>query len=272
METKGDGKTKDFFDKLSSLSGVFIAIAGFMATYIYNNNQISIQKQKTASDINSNAITVLEKCMKYATSENPKEREFGYAVFSTMGYEKLAINLIDIRHDSAGINVVKSIAEGSDKDLSSYASGILSKLSKDPNTRIKQVVNYFDKGVITTVLGDDSLTIEKYFSEANKWSGQLGIKTDLGRLIIYDTEFNSGSNAVEKLSQEVKDELNGTPKDGINEATWLKSFLKHRVNYLNDFAARVPEFKKALPHLMERINTLSGFLERGNYDLNDEKK
>jgi hypothetical protein len=46
METKGDGKTKDFFDKLSSLSGVFIAIAGFMATYIYNNNQINIQKQK----------------------------------------------------------------------------------------------------------------------------------------------------------------------------------------------------------------------------------
>jgi hypothetical protein len=118
---------KDFFDKLSSLSGVFIAIAGFMATYLYNNNQIKIQEAKTNAEINSTKIDLMEKCMKYVISSNPKEREFGYQVFVINGYQDLALKLIYAKSDSAGGKIVQSIASNEKSKFSNEAKIILSK-------------------------------------------------------------------------------------------------------------------------------------------------
>ena len=262
METKLDIKKKDFFDKLSSLSGVFIAIAGFMATFIYNDNQIKIQEQKTKSEIKAREVEMLEKCMKYVTSENPKEREFGYAVFSNMGYKELAVNLIDIKHDTAGINVVNSIAQSSDKKLSNYASTILAKLSDDPKQKITQVVNFFETGDINKFPGDSVILDQKYFKRADSLSKQLGIKSTLGHLVLYDSYVSSGMTMLTNHIAKANTKLHGAPKDGINEGLWLESYLEFRIEYLKPKLAQFPQALKRPQFLLEQV-------KKGNFDLNN---
>lgn len=261
MEEKSDIMKKDFFDKLSSLSGVFIAIAGFMATFIYNGNQVKIQEQKTNSEIKATEVELLEKCMKYVTSENPKEREFGYAVFSNMGYQELAVNLIDIKQDAAGINVVRSIAQSSDKKISNYASGILAKLSNDPKQKIKQIVNYFETGDINKFPGDSIELDKNYFNRADSLAKQLGIKSTLGLLVLYDSYVHSGGGSLAKHIAKVNAKLHGAPKDGISEGLWLKSYLEYRIEWLKTVQHLPPQIAKRPRFLLEQV-------EKGNYNLN----
>lgn len=125
---KTEQKTKkDFFDILSSLSGVFIALAGFLATYVYNNNQIEIQKAKVNADNKISQITLIEKCMKYVTSTNQNEREFGYFVFQESGYEKLALKLITLKADPAGTKVIQNIASDTNSKFNTEAKTIIKK-------------------------------------------------------------------------------------------------------------------------------------------------
>jgi hypothetical protein len=264
MDTKPNNPKKDFFDKLSSLSGVFIAFAAFMATYLYNGNQIKLQELKTKSEIKATEIQMLEKCMKYITSEKPKEREFGYSIFSNMGYQELAISLIDIKNDSAGINVVKNIAKSSDHTLSNYATKVLSKLSlsSDPKEKIKQIVNFFETGDINKSPG--FVTKERldtaYFREAEHKAENLGIKTTLGLLIIYESYVHSGS-MLPFLMTRVDNELHGTPKDGISEEQWLKTYLKYRIQWLENHSN--PLLKK----IAYRPKFLLEQVEKKNFDL-----
>jgi glycosyl hydrolase family 46 len=269
MTTKQNAEKKDFFDKLSSLGGVFIAFAGFMATYLYNQNQIKLQDLKTKSEIKATEVEMLEKCMKYITSENPKEREFGYSVFSNMGFKELAINLIDIKNDSAGINVIKNIANSDDKDLSTSAFKILKKfsLSNNPKEKIEQIVNFFETGDIN--IRPEGVSKQRldtaYFRQAEAGANRLGIKTTLGLLIVYDSYVHSGT-LPGFLMKKVNDDLHGTPKDGVDEGRWLKTYLKYRIDWLENNSNQSIRISSNRPKfLLEQV-------EKGNYDLSSLDK
>lgn len=88
-------KHKDLWDKLSSVTPLILGLAvtgvGASFTQVYNFRQLQL-----------NQITALEKLRPLLTSEKPEEREFGYASFAALGYEEVAIRIIQIRKDQSG--------------------------------------------------------------------------------------------------------------------------------------------------------------------------
>lgn len=233
MTPKQENK-KDFFDKLSSLSGVFIAIAGFMATFIYNNNQIKLQEVKANADIQAAKIDILEKCMKYVTSNNPKEREFGYSVFVINGYQDLAIKLIDAKKDIAGVIIIQDIASDRSNKFSREAKSVLSRLSPNPEQKIKQITNYFETGNFNKSYGEyDKTMIDTviYRNVTNK-AHELGIKSTLGIAALYDSYVNLGPEGITKKSIDfATTKMNGIPRNGIDETKWLMYFLTYRYDW-----------------------------------------
>lgn len=107
-------ENKDFWDKLSALSnliaGVLIAGMGTFASIQYNNRQLDLQRQNEAAQRKLAELDALERFNKYLTSENQTEREFGYAAFVALGYDSLAVKLIELNDDPAGEKVLQSIS------------------------------------------------------------------------------------------------------------------------------------------------------------------
>jgi len=69
-----------------------------------------------------NQITVLEKFRPQLTSDKEDEREFAYASFAALGYEALALKIIQTKQDTAGRAVAESIKEsGSTTDRAQAA-------------------------------------------------------------------------------------------------------------------------------------------------------
>lgn len=259
MTLSKEKSNKDFFDKLSSLNGVFIAIAGFCATYIYNVNQIQIQKEKTNSEIHATKVEILEKCMKYVTSENPKEREFGYTVYTTTGFEELAMKLILIKNDNtAGTDIIKNIASDKDSRFKDEAKTILQKLSSNPIEKTKQVINYFETGEVNKSAHDfDSTSIDSIiFKQAVNKANELGIKSVLGITALYDSYFNTGPGGITKRSIEfATTKLNGTPKTGIDEVSWLREFLENRYKwYINNSNPLFKRISKRPKFFLDQLN------------------
>jgi|GEM_PF-5922943 len=112
---------KDFWDKISSLStllsGVLIAGIGLWATHHYNYSQLELRQ-----------LEALDKFRPLLSSNKPDEREFAYSAFVSLGYENLALKLIALKDDRAGINVLASLSKSENQEISSSATKILSKL------------------------------------------------------------------------------------------------------------------------------------------------
>lgn len=106
-QQKKEPTKKSWIDILSSLSpiisGVIIATVGTAATIWYNSRQMHI-----------NHLNSLDKYRTYVISENPVERTFGYRAFVDLGEEEFVIELISANNDSAGINILTTIANKSD--------------------------------------------------------------------------------------------------------------------------------------------------------------
>jgi hypothetical protein len=123
---------KDIWDKLSALtaliSSVVIGAAGVGATYIYNTKQLDIthterlREQERLEAQTKVASLVehtkrLEALYKFISSENARERAFGYAMFVALGEEPLATKLIATSRDRAGADLVEGIVRD---ELSQY--------------------------------------------------------------------------------------------------------------------------------------------------------
>ena len=91
-------KKKDIWDKLPAtplLLGVVVTGVGAFFTHVYNFRQLQL-----------NQITALEKLRPLLTSEKSEDREFGYASFAALGYEDIAIRIIQIKKDQSGRTVL----------------------------------------------------------------------------------------------------------------------------------------------------------------------
>src|SRR5947209_10326000 len=130
---------KDIWDKIGTLttliSSVVIGAAGIAVTYLYNNRELDIKHiEKQAEEARLDAQTKaeaqveltkrLEALFKFVSSENAREREFGYAMFSALGQETLATKLIAVRGDIAGTDVLQSIVRDEVTRYSSYLASI----------------------------------------------------------------------------------------------------------------------------------------------------
>jgi Glycosyl hydrolase family 46 len=90
---------------------------------------------------------VLEPYLKYIDSEKPSERQFGYQMFASLGYEKLAADIISLRADLAGKDVLKNIqTASSDEGARQVAATGLRALKEEELRRIESIINIFETG------------------------------------------------------------------------------------------------------------------------------
>jgi hypothetical protein len=109
--TKASGK--DVWDKLGTLttliSSVVIGAAGVLATYEYNTKELAIKHVEKEAEEQRELTKRLEALFKFVSSENQREREFGYAMFAALGQESLASKIIAASRDPAGVGVIEGI-------------------------------------------------------------------------------------------------------------------------------------------------------------------
>jgi len=100
--------------------GICVTGAGVYFTQVYNFRQLQL-----------NQLSALDKFRNLLVSDNPEDREFAYQSFTALGYESLAIRLIQLKQDSAGRGVALEVATGATGatgPAKQEASAILSKL------------------------------------------------------------------------------------------------------------------------------------------------
>jgi predicted negative regulator of RcsB-dependent stress response len=131
---------KDIWDKLSTFSTLFssaiLGLVGLIATNVYNNRQLArqaledqraneLKMQESTTRGRIEQVQVLEKFMRYIASQDPREREFGYAMFASLGQAELALRLITFTKDTAGTQVAQTLSESPDQNLKKAAATAL---------------------------------------------------------------------------------------------------------------------------------------------------
>ena len=152
-QQKGHPEKKSWLDVLTSLStlisGVLLAGVGTLATYIYDGRQMTL-----------NHLNALDKYRHYIDSENPvdrlfgfeayeklgerdlmirlatasvksqnfNERAFGYEAFALLGKEDFAVKLAMKRQDGDSIEMLQTLRESPNSEISSQAGEVASKL------------------------------------------------------------------------------------------------------------------------------------------------
>ena len=125
----GDGK--DIFDKLSSLTPLLIGLCvtgvGAIFTNVYNNRQLQL-----------NQIQALDKLRPLLVSDKPEDRAFAYASFSALGYEQVAIGIIQAKQDSSGgRGVLVQLTKTGTEENRALASQALTGLDQAQDPRRK---------------------------------------------------------------------------------------------------------------------------------------
>lgn len=102
---------KPWYEVLATLTplivGVCVTGVGAFYTHVNNSRQLQL-----------NQITALDKFRPLLLSESNADREFAYASFAALGYESLALKIIQTKQDPAGRAVAEDIKEsgsGADK-------------------------------------------------------------------------------------------------------------------------------------------------------------
>jgi hypothetical protein len=114
-------RAKPWHEILASLSplilGICVTGVGALFTQVYNNRQLQL-----------NQITALDKLRPLLVSDSSTEREFGYAFFTALGYEGLALKIMQLKRDSAGRSVALDIQLSGSRSAKDNAKVTLSVL------------------------------------------------------------------------------------------------------------------------------------------------
>lgn len=182
MGAEKKSTTKPWHEILASLTPLIVGICvtgvGTFFSHVYNDRQLQL-----------NQLTALDKFRPLLISENPFDREFAYASFVALGYEELALKLMQLKQDSAGRAVAQDIAASSSGAAKSEASAALEKIpaqvylhiadegQRDKAKAVQQ--NILEKGFtvpgIENVSGRAELprnTSVRYFNEQDKASAE----------------------------------------------------------------------------------------------------
>ena len=130
---------KDIWEKIGTLSTLFSSVilgaVGLFATQVYNRHQLEQQRQDSLEKARIEQAQVLDKFLHYVTSAEPREREFGYAMFTYFGQADLALKLIALREDQAGKAVLETLKQSSDSGIRSAAVAALLTLQQEETIR-----------------------------------------------------------------------------------------------------------------------------------------
>ena len=97
----------------------------------------------------------------------------------------------------------------------------------------------------------------------------MGLKTALGRTILFDTIVQHGEgddpDSLDALVSATNQQMHGTPAEGMAEAAWLKTFLTVRRNNL--LHPHNPETQEVWAKSVGRVDVFLDLLKAGNFDL-----
>jgi chitosanase len=115
----------------------------------------------------------------------------------------------------------------------------------------------------------DEVVEQMYYQPALQIAEGLGLKSALGKLVIYDTLIQHGNgddpDGLRALLGQAKDIVRGTPKEGIGESNWLYTFLKvRRADLKEPHNSNVKEIWKLSAG---RCDVLTGLVQVGNFEL-----
>jgi Glycosyl hydrolase family 46 len=130
---------KDIWEKLGTFSTLFSSVilgaVGLFATQVYNQHQLAQQRQDSLEKARIERAQVLDRFWHYVVSTEPREREFGYAMFAYFDQADLALKLIALKKDQAGTAVVESLKQSSDASVRSAALQTLLTLQQEETVR-----------------------------------------------------------------------------------------------------------------------------------------
>ena len=256
---------KDFWDKIAALTPLLLGIAvtgiGGLFTQIYNVRQLQL-----------NQIAALDKFRPLLTSEKPEEREFAYAAFAALGYERIAIRIIQLKQDQSGRSVLVELSKSGQEDVKATAARAIQALNQaHPFTKQME----FGAGETTQNAIDVLVQEEPGFAvdlkAADAWTqtaaSELKIQSKLGREILYDTTVFEGEELARGY-QDLTCKLVSPPLDSREkEKAWLSEFLNQRQKRLEELVRASPGMQKFYPARKKRIDGLRKLLEEGDWDL-----
>lgn len=249
-------KKKDFWDKIASITPLILGIAvtgvGAFFTQIYNFRQLQL-----------NQITALEKLRPLLTSEKPEEREFGYASFAALGYEDIAIRIIQVKKDESGRPLLVELGKVGTPEIKANATEALNALDA-----AKKLVNISEFGSANPdqKLLDEYPDLSAPYPQGEKWAQEtarkLGISSKLSIGILYDTAVQVGSSRSLKFEEATSAVISPPLDTREKEVAWLNAFLDQR-----DKAMQTGPTAKFYPSIKKRIDRLRQLIVDGDWEL-----
>ena len=251
-------KKKDVWDKMASVTplllGILVTGIGALFTHVYNFQQLQL-----------NQIAALNNLRPLLTAENPQDREFAYSSFVALGYEGLAIRLIEIQRDQTGRSVLVQLKNAGPAETREKAAAALEVLDE-----AQKLVNIFEfgkpEGNEASDQQDPSLAaaFEKGKAWAQDAARELGISSKLGIAILFDTAAHIGVRRAQKLKEMTSKSMPPPLDTQDKEKAWLTEYLDQRNEAMKKgpAAAFYPAIKK------HRIDKLRNLIEAGDWDLN----
>jgi hypothetical protein len=267
-----DESKKDFWDKLSALTPLILGLAvtgvGGIFTQRFNEHQLQLSK-----------IEALDKLRPLLSSSKPEERAFGYTAFSSLGYEKVAIQMIALNKDESGRPLLLEAQKSGSPEVKAQATSALDSLNK---ARMLVNINEFGTDNPQEALqkaeaagNPEELKFARavlngygpYEQWAQSEQKSLGSSSPLVLAILLDAAVQGGTSGAGKMraeaSQSVASPLDTTDK----ERQWSERFLDVRSQFLDAFVARDPAAAKFLPAWKKRIDRLREHVRAGDWDL-----
>lgn len=249
-----DEKRKDLWDKIGSVTPLILGIAvtgvGALFTQVYNFRQLQL-----------NQIAALDKLRPLLTSDKPEEREFGYASFAALGYEEIAVRIVQLKKDQSGRSVLLELQKVGSPKVQANAADALRSL--DEAQKLVNIAEFGKPEPDESQLKEEPLEERiPYASWAQKTAKDLAISSKLGIAILYDTAIQSGQGRARKLQEIASATIAPPLTSREKEAAWLKEFLDQR-----DKAMQQAPGAKFYPSTKARIDRLRGLLQKGDWDL-----
>lgn len=249
-------KKKDMWDKIGSVTPLILGLAvtgvGAFFTQIYNFRQLQL-----------NQITALEKLRPLLTSEKPEDREFGYASFAALGYEEIAIRIVQIKKDESGRSVLVELEKTGPPQLQASARDALSALDA-----AKKLVNIAEFGKAEP----DKEQLKEHpeygipFTSGETWAQEtahaLGISSKLGVAILYDTAVQNSPSLASRFQETTSKAFPPPLNSREKEAAWLTAFLDER-----DKAMQQGPAARFYPSIKKRIDRLRQLVKDGDWEL-----
>lgn len=109
-----------------------------------------------------------------------------------------------------------------------------------------------------------------YLTPAQVLAAQLGVKTNLGVEVLFDTALTMGLGAdacdgLPKIAAEATAVSSGTPASGVSEKAWLSTFNQVRLKHMK--TPCTPDRQKLRPTAVDRVQALQSLADQGRWDL-----